>query len=144
MARPAQGFDGWGRRVFLWLSLCFVLPLAACGTKGFSIEDAAPDRSIVTGSIQREPSGTSDEATIRNAVSSAIVDEIGETGLGWANVGTGSRGTIPGVQERQNGGLLCRSFETTRESFEGIHLYSGEACLDNQRQWTMHRFTRVE
>lgn len=145
MARRAQGLDGWGRRVFLWLSLCGALPLAACGTKGFSLDAAAPDRTAVTGSIPpRAPSELSDEATVRNAVSSAIVEEVGEDGIGWANVGTGSRGTIRDVSERKETGRLCRSFVTTLESFDGVHLYSGEACLDNGAQWAMHRFRRAE
>ena len=144
MARSAQGFDGWGRRVFLWLSLCAALSLAACGTKGFSLEDAAPDRSVVTGAIPREPGSLSDEITIRNAVSSAVVDEIGEGGIGWANAGTGSRGAIREVRESRGSGLLCRSFAATRESFEGVHLYRGETCLSQTKQWTMHRFQRVE
>ena len=145
MARRAQGLDGCGRRVFLWLSLCCALPLTACGTTGFSLEAAAPDRTAVTGSIpQRAPSDLSDEATVRNAVSSAIVGEIDDDGIGWANVGTGSRGTIRDVSERKEAGRLCRSFVTTLESFDGVHLYSGEACVDGGRQWAMHRFRRAE
>lgn len=121
-----------------------VIVLAACGTKGFSIEDAVPDRSIVTGSIAKDTETTSDESIVRNAVSAAIVDEIGSDGLGWANVETGARGTIRDVRENKQGQLLCRSFSTTRESFAGVHLYSGEACLMPSRQWAMHRFQRVE
>lgn len=145
MAQPAQAFGGWDRRVFVWLSLCAALAAAGCGGRGFSIEDAAPDTSIVTGSIgPPQPSGVSDEVTIRNAVSSAIVDEIGEAGLGWANAGTGSRGAIREVRETRDGAYLCRSFAATRESFEGVHLYRGETCLNAAKQWAMHRFERVE
>lgn len=145
MARPAQGFDRWGRRLFLWVSLGCTLLSAACGARGFSIEDAVPDRSIVTGSVRPAPSGSvSDEVTIRNAVSSAIVDEVGEDGIGWANVSTGSRGAIRTLRETRETGRLCRSFSATRESFEGVHLYRGETCLDSGGQWAMHRFQKVE
>lgn len=144
MARPAQESASHVRDIICWLSLVSVIVLAGCGTKGFSIEDAAPDRSIVTGSIASDPEATSDEATVRNAVSAAIVDEIGSEGLGWANVETGARGTIRDLHESRQGQLICRSFNTTRESFAGVHLYSGEACLAPSRQWAMHRFQRVE
>ena len=144
MTRPAQGFGGWGRRVFLWLSLLASLPLAACGTKGFSIEDAVPDTSLTTGSIPPRPPGNPDEATIRDAVSSAIVEEIGEGGIGWANAGTGSRGAIRDVRESRDDGILCRGFVATRESYEGVHLYRGDACLGSGGQWSMRRFQRVE
>jgi hypothetical protein len=117
---------------------------------GFSIEDAAPDRSVVTGSISSKPFttgdtvGSSDEATIRNAVSSAIVNEIGENGIGWANAGTGSRGAIRDVRETHDDGMLCRRFTASRESFSGVHLYRGETCLGAARLWVMKSFDRVE
>lgn len=106
-----------------------------------------PDRSIVTGSVQpaaTAPYTLSDETTIRNAVSSAIVDEIGEAGIGWSNVSTGSRGAIREVRESREAGRVCRSFAATRESFEGVHLYRGETCLDPAGQWAMRRFQKVE
>lgn len=157
MGRPAQAFDGWGRRLFLWFSrgaaLCLLLavPLAGCGARGISIEDAVPDRSIVTGSVPRQPAPPpadtatrSDEATIRNAVSSAIVDEVGDGGIGWANAETGSRGVINRIHEDRRDGFLCRSFTATRESFDGVALYRGETCLGSSRLWVMQAFDRVE
>lgn len=156
MARPAQAFDGWCRRLFLWFSphalgcalTCFLL--AGCGARGFSIEDAVPDRSLVTGSISPQASVSvdsvrlSDEITVRNAVSSAIVDEIGESGIGWANAGTGSRGAIQEIRETRANSYLCRRFVTSRESFDGIHLYRGETCLGSARDWVMKSFERIE
>ena len=156
MTRRAQVFDGWCRRVFPWLSLrapsCIAvsLLLAGCGARGFSIEDAAPDRSIVTGSVSTQPyvkpdaTTVSDEVTIRNAVSSAIVDEIGSGGIGWANAGTGSRGAIRDVKETRDGSPLCRQFTASRESFSGVHLYQGETCLGSSQFWVMKSFGRVD
>ena len=156
MRRPAQAFDEWGRRLFLWFSprtaLCIALavPLAACGTRGFSIEHAVPDQSIVTSSIPPQPNRQggdatrrSDEATIRNAVSSAIVDEVGEGGIGWANAETGSRGAIREIRESRSDGYLCRSFTATRESFDGVAMYRGETCLGSARLWVMRAFDEV-
>ncbi|MEO3386130.1 RT0821/Lpp0805 family surface protein [Mesorhizobium sp. CAU 1741] len=156
LARKAQAFGGWGRRLFLWFSprmlvpIVTCVPLVACGTSSFSIEDAVPDRSIVTGSISQDAPPEidavrlSDEATIRNAVSSAIVDEVGPDGIGWANAGTGSRGSIRQVQENRQDGYLCRQFVASRESFDGIHLFRGETCLGPSRIWVMRAFDAVE
>lgn len=156
MARPAQAFDGWGRRVFLWrrprpgLCILALLALSACGSKGFSIENAIDD-SIHTGAITEiaaastgDANQISDEITIRNAVSSALVEEIGEAGIGWANAHTGSRGSIRDIREREQNGALCRSFTASRESFSGVHLYSGEACFGVARTWTMRSFRRLD
>ena len=156
MGRRAQAFDGWGRRLFLWGSrravfcLLICLPLAACGARGISIEDAV-DRSLVTGSIERQAAAPaadatrrSDEATIRNAVSSAIVEEAGDSGIGWANAETGSRGLISAISEDKRDGFLCRRFTAMRESYDGVALYRGETCLGSARLWVMQAFDRVE
>lgn len=144
MARPVQGFDGWGRTVFLWLSLSAAVTLAGCSSRGISIEDAVPDAALTTGSVPGSDAAYPDAGTIRDAVSSAVVDEIGDAGIGWANAGTGSRGVIRDVRESRDNGVICRSFAATHESYEGVHLYRGEACLGSERRWAMHRFDRVE
>jgi hypothetical protein len=157
LARPAQAFCGWGRAGFRWFSrreaacLLAVLALSGCGARGFSIEDAVPDRSIVTGSVSRQqpPAAndavrTSDETTIGNAVSSAIVDEVGESGVGWANAATGSRGAISSILETKDRGYLCRRFTTSRESFDGVSLYSGETCLSPAKTWVMTSFSQID
>lgn len=86
----------------------------------------------------------SDARTIRNAVTSAIVGEIGAQGIGWANAATGSRGAIRDVQEKQEASALCRSFSATRESYKGVHLYRGETCMKTGQRWIMNSFVRVE
>ena len=151
MARRAQVFAGWSRRISAWLGIAAAIALAGCGTRGFSLEDAVPDRALVTSSISRQqpdippdPVTASDEETIRNAVSSAVVDEVGEDGIGWANAATGSRGAIRAISERQDKSRLCRRFTASRESFDGVHLYRGETCLGPARIWTMTGFDRVE
>ena len=156
MTRPAQAFSGWCRRVFGWLNpaagLCLaaVLALSGCGAAGFSIESAI-DRSVETSSVNPSPtaasgdaSGLSDETTIRNAVSSAIVDEIGEDGIGWANARTGSRGSIRDVRESRRSDGLCRSFTASRESFDGVHLHRGVTCLNGAGLWVMKSFEPVK
>lgn len=155
MGRRAQVIAGWDRQVFAWFSLFMAVTLAGCGTYGFSIEDAVPDRSILTGSItpgsiaqqdgvEVDSFAASDEETIRNAVSSAIVEQVNDGGVGWANASTGSRGAINQIVEKREGPRICRRFTASRESFDGVHLYRGEACLGSGRVWTMTAFARVE
>ncbi|MEX4007319.1 RT0821/Lpp0805 family surface protein [Neoaquamicrobium sediminum] len=157
MARPAQPFAGWDRQVFRWLSargalvLLAVVALSGCGARGFSIDDAVPDRSIVTGSIFRDSAApasdaaaTSDEMTIRNAVSSALVEELSAEGIGWANAETGSRGAISAITESRDSGYLCRAFTASRESFDGVRLYRGETCLGSAKLWVMKSFVPVD
>ena len=155
MASPVQALDGGGRQNFCWRSwhgrLCVLtcVLLSGCGSAGFTLESAVPDTSIVTGSISRDPptasdtTRQSDETIVRAAVSAAIVEEVAD-GIGWANADTGSRGTISGIRESRDTGFLCRQFTTTRESFEGVHLYQGEACLGPARQWMTKSFDRIE
>jgi hypothetical protein len=69
---------------------------------------------------------------------------VGSDGIGWANAGTGSRGAIRQIDERQETSRLCRRFLATRESYQGVHLYRGETCLGAARIWTMTAFDRVE
>jgi hypothetical protein len=126
------------------------MSLAACGARGVTLEDVAVDRSLVTGSVPaarpKPPDAAivSDETTIRNAVSSAIVAEIDADGLGWANAQTGSRGTISDVVEAREAGILCRSFTASRESYAGVHMYRGETCLGSASLWAMTAFEAIE
>ncbi|MGO4839694.1 RT0821/Lpp0805 family surface protein, partial [Rhizobiaceae sp. 2RAB30] len=83
---------------------------------------------------------TSDQVTIRNAVSSADLDALGATGLAWANTDTGSRGAITQLTQYDRKGLLCRKFKASRESFDGVRLYAGDACRAGDGSWRMLEF----
>lgn len=143
------GIFGWGS---LRVGVCVVAAamLAGCGTAGFSLESAVPDRSIVTGSVSQQQASpvdsvkVSDEAIIRAAVSSAVVEDVNEGGIGWANAATGSRGTIRDLHETRESSILCRRFTASRESFEGVHMYQGEACLGPARVWVTRSFERLQ
>lgn len=103
------------------------------------------DASLVTGSIQddagkpRDTRRMSDEATIRNAVSSADIDSQGSRPLAWANADTGARGAISGLSEFREDGLICRRFSTTKESFDGVRLFSGRACMVSAGAWRLEK-----
>ncbi|RWM39633.1 RT0821/Lpp0805 family surface protein [Mesorhizobium sp.] len=151
MLRIAQAFDSGQWSVIASASvkaalLTLALPLAGCGAGGFSLEKAAIDRSIVTSSTPSSsapPASSdtdSDQTTIGNAVSSADIQELGGQAVPWANAGTGSRGAITELMELKDGGLNCRSFTATRESFDGVALYKGELCMAGAGGWRMQEF----
>jgi hypothetical protein len=116
------------------------LALCGCGAGGFSLEQADIDRSVVTSSVSPTPSSTAsditaDQTTIRNAVSSVDIAEQAGKPLAWANPETGARGTITDLAQSRENGRLCRAFGGSRESFDGVLLFKGEACMDGPDQW---------
>jgi hypothetical protein len=120
--------------------LCGCVLLSACGAGGFSLQKAEVDRSLYTSNVPSartpfEADRLSDEATIRNALTSADIEALGGAPLPWANADTGTRGTISGVVETRSDGKLCRSFSTTRESFDGVGMFKGEACMVGSGAW---------
>ncbi|WP_192256700.1 RT0821/Lpp0805 family surface protein [Mesorhizobium silamurunense] len=154
MSRIAQAFDSGQWSVIASASakaalLTLALPLAACGAGGFSLEKAEVDRSIITSSAPSSPAQPassdkdSDQTTIGNAVSSADIQELGGQAVPWANAGTGSRGAITELVELKDGGLTCRRFNATRESFDGVALYKGELCMASAGGWRMQEFNAL-
>ena len=125
--------------------LCAAAMLSACGTGGFSLEKAEVDRTFYTSNVAAprtpvEMERLSDEATIRNAVTSADVETLAGAPLPWANAETGARGRISGLVETRGKGTLCRAFSATRESFDGVGMFKGEACMVASGAWRMQSF----
>ncbi|HTV69094.1 MAG TPA: RT0821/Lpp0805 family surface protein [Rhizobiaceae bacterium] len=128
-------------------ALACLFAFGGCAGGGLDLSKAEADPTLITGSVQNgamSPSSTrlSDEATIRNAVSSADVEAAAAQPLAWANTDTGSRGAITKLIERkeEKTGLLCRSFTALRESFDGVGLFSGDACRTRTGDWQMRTF----
>ncbi|AZO63989.1 MULTISPECIES: RT0821/Lpp0805 family surface protein [unclassified Mesorhizobium] len=154
MSRIAQPFDSrqWSliasasAQVAVKVAIMLVvLPLAGCGAGGFSLEQAEVDRTILTSSTPASASPidqdrASDQTTIRNAVSSADIQELGGQAVPWANSDTGSRGSITELAESRDNGQLCRRFTASRESFDGVALFKGEVCLAGAGAWRMQDF----
>lgn len=150
MSRIAQPIDSLPARVFR--SACIkasllaaALLLAGCGVGGFSLEKAEVDRSIVTSSVASGPVSddtnlASDQQTIRNAVSSIDVEELGGKAVPWANSDTGSRGQISELAEEKAGSVVCRRFAASRESFQGVAMYRGTACQAGSGAWQIQDF----
>ncbi len=120
------------------------LPLAACAG-GVDMSKVDIDRTTQTSSlggasIAPDETRLSDTTTIRNAISAADVEALKGEPLAWANSDTGSRGTISSVSETNAAGALCRTFTVSRESYDGVGLYKGEACIADQGAWRMREF----
>ncbi len=118
--------------------------LTACGG-GMGLRQVEADTTILTSAVTpavpaSDSQAISDQTTIRNAVSSANVEELRGQALSWANAETQSRGAIFEVHEVREKAVLCRKFRTSRESFEGVALYAGETCLGRDGAWYMRSF----
>ncbi|QYA08512.1 hypothetical protein J5285_07850 [Agrobacterium larrymoorei] len=100
------------------------------------------DRSLSTASVPNQQTAPtlSDDATIRNAVTSADLVKVADSPVPWANAATGSAGVVTAIREDRSTGFVCRNFATTRHSFEGIASYTGQACLSETGDWLMTRF----
>lgn len=149
MSRVAQALasqfrrvqDGAGRAA---LVLACALPLGACAG-GMELSKADIDETARTGSTvaaqPADPVRNADEAIIRNAVSAADPELTKVQPLAWANADTGSRGAISDMMEKkEEDGTLCRKFTASRESFDGVALYSGDACKGDRGAWFMRSF----
>lgn len=118
--------------------------LAGCGGGGLSMSKVETDHSITTSTpslaITDNTTMLSDQSIIRNAVSAADIETVGNAGLSWANTDTGSRGAISSITEYAEAGSTCRKFVVSRESFDGVSLYDGDACLVGGGAWKLRAF----
>ncbi len=127
-----------------FIATVLVCTLSGCAMKDFSIEKAVPDKTTITGSVapaqQVDTKSSSDQTTIRNIVSALNFTQWGSKPLPWSNPETGSQGTITAIAEKKDETGLCREFQTSRESFDGVMLYKGETCMQNGGQWALKSF----
>jgi surface antigen len=100
------------------------------------------DRSLSTASVpnQQGTQSLSDDATVKNAVTSADLSKLADGPLPWANAATGSAGVVTAIREDKASGFVCREFSTTRHSYQGVASYSGQTCLSETGEWLMTRF----
>lgn len=127
-----------------------VVTLAGCSMTGKGLDDVSVGAIAVvdeTAAVSPDPFSSPadavgaerdrllDEDTIRNAVTSANIAGKSEAALHWANQSTGSRGVITSIGQRKVAGQTCRSFQATREAYDGVTLYQGDLCLDRRTGW---------
>lgn len=118
------------------------LVLTGCvgGVMDFGGQSPKVDRSISTGTIQTEPEKRSDQDTVRNAVSSADIEKVGQSPIPWANTSTGSAGVISSISEDRSNGTVCRMFTTSRHAYDGVAKFYGRTCLAGDGQWQLVNF----
>ncbi len=131
----------------VWLA-ALALPLAGC-TSSLDVFGGSDkvDRTISTGTIPakaQSETSLSDEATVRNAVTSADIAKVGSNSVPWANTATGSAGVVSAIWEDNSGGHVCRAFKTTRHSYEGIAVFSGQACMTGSGDWKLTAFNKQD
>lgn len=136
----------------VWL-LALTAGLGGCVVAGPSVEDTLLDPTV-TGSVAPQPAPdpaagdvdvVSDRRIVRNAVSAADIDAAADKGAGryaWSNPETGSSGVITTLSQERQGDNICRSFETSRQRFDGIALYQGRACAVGAGEWALIEFTK--
>ena len=123
------------------------LTLALTGCMGMDLMGGPKvDKSLSTATISTaKPAETaSDETTVRNAVSSADLGKLGAEPLPWANASTGSAGVVSVIREDTASGHVCRQFDTTRHSYDGIAYFTGQACLAGNGEWQLVNFQKHE
>lgn len=124
-----------------------VAVLAGCMGDSFGVAGLSADRKLTTSAVPssyKAPADTvSDEATVRNAVSSADLSNSGTVALPWANTSTGSTGVVTKITEENNGSYVCRNFMTTRHSYRGISNFAGKACLVGNGEWQVISFKEI-
>jgi hypothetical protein len=132
------------------LTVAVSLPVFLSACMGGSVVPGltpTADKQLTTSAIQTnyqaEPDSESDEATVRNAVSSADISKPGAVQIPWANTSTGSAGVINAITEENNGSYVCRIFKTTRHSYRGISNFDGKACLVGSGEWQMISFKEI-
>jgi surface antigen len=121
-----------------------LLSLTGCVAGGMDfLSSPKVDHSVTTGTIahaQAPADAVSDEATVRNAVTSADLTKLKGQPVPWANASTGSAGVIDTIVENDASGQVCRQFRTSRHAYDGIANFYGKACLADGGEWQVLSF----
>lgn len=132
------------KSVILMATSIALFSLTGCVGGGMDfLSSAKVDRTVSTGTVPQAAVTTdtvSDEATVRNAVTSADLTKLNGQPLPWANASTGSAGVIDTIVENSDAGQICRQFRTTRHSYEGIANFYGKTCLVSAGNWQLLSF----
>ena len=131
------------KTVCLW---ALTAGLGGCVVAGPSVEDTLLVDPTTTGSVKApekiaDTDADSDRRIVRNAVSAADM-ETGKGRFSWSNPETGSSGVITAMSQQRDGESICRSFETSRQRFDGIALYQGRACTIGAGEWALIEFAK--
>ncbi|UXN06616.1 RT0821/Lpp0805 family surface protein [Bartonella sp. HY761] len=140
MIKFKNAFSCYFRPIMLGSSLLVLGScLQACVIVQPKTPQIMPDNSIITGSIGGNSVNLpkvdlgGDEKVMREQIAAQPDSSI----VNWKNDATGSRGTMSILNSFVENGSQCRSFKTTRESFNGIMIYQGKACQQNDTSWNV-------
>ena len=118
--------------------------LGGCAGLGLPFNEAAVDRGLSTGSIQKvsaKGNGKVDQSdwdTVRRAIARAASEKTLDGTLEWRNPGTGTTGTIAILDTvTATNDPNCRNFQTTINDMRGIRHYRGEACQMSKGSWQL-------
>ena len=128
------------------VAITSLFSLGGCVGGGMDVLSSAKVDRLPTGTIQAKPvtaDNISDEATVRNAVTSADINKLNGQPVPWANASTGSAGVIDTIVENDSSGQVCRQFRTTRHSYEGIANFFGKTCLVSAGEWQLLSFQQA-
>ncbi|KFB10774.1 hypothetical protein EL18_01814 [Nitratireductor basaltis] len=123
--------------------------LAACVGAGRGLETTARsiDRELTTATIAPQkptlPEIMLEDIPFMLSALTNVPEEADSTqSLRWENVETGARGVLTASATTADT-PSCRAVTTTRESFEGINLYQGEACRLPSGSWFMKHLEKL-
>lgn len=127
--------------VYFICPLSIALPLQGCVVVSPKTAQHKADNTIITGSVDigsvnnglaaSQIALNGDEQAIRQK----ITTDPNAATLNWTNEATGSSGTMSILNSFVENGVPCRNFKTTRESFNGIMVYEGKACQQQDTSW---------
>jgi surface antigen len=123
-----------------------VVAAALCGCAGLGLPfgEAAVDRNLTTGSIEKVSSkgpdkvAQSDWEAVRQSIAHAAAEDALSQALAWRNPETGTTGTLTVLDTvTATNDPNCRNFQTTVNDTRGIRHYRGEACRMSKDSWEL-------
>ncbi len=99
---------------------------------------SGPDYSTLASAVvQPAPTGVatepgSDESSILETVASAESGTLPSVALAWANDQNGNSGLVTIVGEEGQDTRVCRTFVASRQSYDGVSQFTGEACRNRR------------
>jgi len=123
-----------------------LLSVQSCTVSGWKAEKFTSDKSTFIGSAADEQDSSKDRVSFRDQqiigdiIAKADKKDMDAQSLDWANDNTGSRGVISALSETKEHGKTCRTFQTTRETFDGIMMFEGKTCKTADNSWKMADF----
>jgi len=132
----------------LGLILCASLSIAGCGVAGVSLDGSettlASADPLVTGTVVDDGVTNVDPQdwkTVQDAISTSFSTLEDGDAAQWNNESTGSNGSIvPDAIITNEGGGICRPFQTTLDTVSGLENFNGYACKQRNGTW---RITKV-